>query len=109
MIEYAQWTGIIVAFINMIITIIDKKISKLFRVRGATTPKAAISIETLNLLLRWRLKRMRYSGFVQDKKSNKYYFDECVHKAKRKTRLFRVLIFMILAIVIVLSIVLVTN
>ena len=72
MIDYAQWLAIVAALINAILAFIDKSIYKIFRIKEATTPEAAISIETLNDLQRWRLKRIRYSGFVQDEKTNKY-------------------------------------
>ena len=104
MIEYAQWMAIIAAFINIILAFIDKSIYKIFRNKEATTPKTTIPIETLNTLQRWRLKRMRFSGFVQDEKTNKYYYDENLHKVKRKNRRIFVSIVMVLAIGIIISI-----
>lgn len=104
MIDIAQWLAIFTAFFNIVLVLIDKSIYKIFKIKEATTSKTAIPIETLNALQRWRLKRMRFSGFVQDEKTNMYYFDERLHKAKRKSRRILISIIMVLAIGIVISI-----
>ena len=104
MIDIAQWLAIFTAFFNIVLAFIDKSIYKIFKIKEATTPKTAIPIETLNALQRWRLKRMRFSGFVQDEKTNKYYYDEKLHKVKRKNRRILISIIIVLAIGIVISI-----
>lgn len=105
MIEYAQWTAVFVAIINLFFSFIDKKIFRFFQSRAATDSASGISVESLSPLFRWRLSRMRYSGFILDSETNTYYFNEIVHKANRKTLRIRLIFLVVLAILIVLSII----
>jgi hypothetical protein len=105
MIEYAQWTAVLVSLFNGYLAFLDRKILKLFRNRSATNPSKGIRIDSLSPLFRWRLRRMRNRGFVLDSESNTCCFDEKLYKVQRKTRRVRVIILMLLAIIIVFSIV----
>lgn len=109
MIEYAQWTAIFIAFINLFFSLIDKKLIKLFQNKAARDLATGISVESLSPLFRWRLRRMRYSGFVFDSEMNRYYFDVISHKSKQKTRRVRLIFLLVLTITIVLILVLATR
>lgn len=105
MIEYAQWAAIFISLINIFLSIIDKRIIRLFKSRGAINSTAGINIESLSPLYRWRLRRQRNTGFVLDSKSNVYYFNEIVHKEKQKARPIRLGVFLFIVLLIVLSII----
>jgi len=101
MTEYAQWIGIMVSAISGFLSFLDKKIIKHLRSKGATNSQTAIDLIDLNFLFRLRLKSIKNSGIVKINYTEKYYFDEALHKTKRKIRRIRgMIILLILAIII---------